>query len=73
MVEGFEPFLYVGLEAPGWGAGLGEGGEGVPEEMVVVGLRGDVVERCIGGAFGEGFVEFAHGEGFVCCAEDLLV
>ena len=73
VVEGFEVFFYVGFEGVvgcGW---VGEGGERAPEEVAVVGLCSEVVEGCVGGTFGEGFVEFADGQGFVGCADYSLV
>lgn len=73
MREGFEGFFDVELEGCGGRWGFGEGGEGVPEEMVVVGLCGDVVEVGVGGAAGKGFVKVADWQGFVNCAEDVFV
>ena len=48
MVERFEPFFYVASEGVVGSGRFGEGGEGVPEEMVVMGLCSEVVESCIG-------------------------
>ena len=73
VVERFEPFFYVAFQGVVGRRWVGEGGEGVPEEVVVVRLRGDVVQRGIGRALGESFVKLADGKGFVGGTADLLV
>ena len=73
MVHGLEPFFYVAFQGVVGGGRVGERGEGVPEKVVVVGLRCDVVESSIGRTLGEGLMQFAHRERFVGCADDLLV
>ena len=52
MFEGLEVLAYIGAETVFGVDGVCGGGEGVPEEVVVVRLRGDVVEGCVGGAPG---------------------
>lgn len=73
MIEGLEPFFYVAFQGVTWGRWVGEGGECVPEEVVVVCLRSDVVESGIGRTLGQGLMQFADREGFVGCANDLLI
>ena len=52
MVERLEPFFYVQPEVAGYRVWVGERGEGVPEEVVVMSLCGDIIEGSICGAPG---------------------
>lgn len=73
MLHALEPLLYTVLDSVIGRVGFWDGGKAIEEEVVVVGLRGVVVQCGLRGLFGGDFVEFFDMDTFECSPLGLIV